>query len=81
MREEIIQIIEKLIGKKIDNINDADLIALGLDSMRSINLVVELEVSFNILFDDDELLLSNFSSIDKIYSKVTQKLGGVSIEK
>lgn len=47
---------------------------LNLDSMKSVMLIVELEGSFNILFDEDEMLLENFSNITKIVNIVEKKV-------
>jgi acyl carrier protein len=51
-----------------------DLIGLGLDSMASVELVLELETAFDIAFQDDELLLENFSTVERIVSMVESKL-------
>lgn len=46
----------------------------GLDSMKSVALVVDLEEHFNITFDDDELLFEHFSTIQKIADRVAGKM-------
>ncbi|MGF7050450.1 acyl carrier protein [Paenibacillus sp. DS2015] len=51
-----------------------DLSILGLDSLKSISLVVELEMLFDIAFEDEELLMQNFSSIEKIAQLVNEKV-------
>ncbi|MGG4094493.1 acyl carrier protein [Paenibacillus lautus] len=51
-----------------------DLNQLGMDSMSSVNLVVELEEMFDIVFDDEELLFENFSTVQKITDIVERKL-------
>ncbi|GBF75586.1 hypothetical protein PA598K_04004 [Paenibacillus sp. 598K] len=48
--------------------------AIGLDSMKSVQLIVELEELFNISFDDEELMFENFSTIQKITTMVNEKL-------
>ena len=40
-----------------------DLIELGLDSLKAIELVVGLEAEFNIMIDEDDLLIENLSTI------------------
>ncbi|MBD2847472.1 acyl carrier protein [Paenibacillus sp. IB182496] len=51
-----------------------DLSTIGMDSMRSVALIVELEEAFDIVFDDEELMFENFSTIDKIAGRVLTKL-------
>ncbi|CAG7659187.1 acyl carrier protein [Paenibacillus allorhizosphaerae] len=53
---------------------DQDLTSIGLDSMRSVGLIVDLETQYNISFNDDELLTENFSTINKIVERVQSKL-------
>ncbi|MFE9279566.1 phosphopantetheine-binding protein [Paenibacillus glucanolyticus] len=54
--------------------HDADLILLGLDSIKTVNLIVCLEDFFDITFEDHELFVSNFSSISKVVSIIEQKV-------
>lgn len=51
-----------------------DLSTYGFDSLRSVELIVDLEEHFDIEFDDEELLFNNFSTIDKIVEMVSNKL-------
>jgi acyl carrier protein len=50
-----------------------DLYSLGLDSNLAIALIVELEERFNIMYEDQELLYENFSTIEKIVRSVVMK--------
>ncbi len=52
-----------------------DLVSVGLDSIKAINLVVRLEEQFNIMFEEDLLKIQHFSSIDKINLRIFKKLG------
>lgn len=52
--------------------NNDDLLFLGLDSISFIKLVVLLETNFAIQIPDEKLLLSEFSTIDKILKIVNQ---------
>ena len=55
------------IGKDPNEIlEDADLLELGLNSLNAIEMVVYLEDTFEIEISDEDLMLENFSSIDKI---------------
>lgn len=51
-----------------------DLAEIGLDSLASVTLLVELEEMYNIEFDDEEMLFENFSTITKINNLVCNKL-------
>lgn len=51
-----------------------ELSRVGLDSMKTVILVVELEEMFDITFADHELLYEYFSTLDKIISLVSEKL-------
>ena len=46
--------------------NDTDLRNYGLNSITSIELIVKLEDEFNIAISDDDLIIDNVSTIDKI---------------
>jgi acyl carrier protein len=70
----IILIVEEILLIK-EILPNQDLFIIGLDSMKAINLVVRLEEQFVIIFDDDELLIQNFSTIEKINYLVQKKLG------
>ncbi|MFC5468965.1 acyl carrier protein [Cohnella suwonensis] len=47
----------------------------GLDSVMIINLIVSVERRFDILFDDEEMLIENFSSISRITASILGKIG------
>lgn len=51
-----------------------ELSSIGLDSIKTIVLVVELEEMFGIAFADQELLYEYFSRLDRITSLVSNKL-------
>ena len=62
-------------GVDLASIERYNLIAeLGLDSIRFITLIVELENDFNIIITDDCLLMDNFQYIDDIVNIVKQRL-------
>lgn len=69
------EIISQLIGIEINDIHQ-NLILVGLDSMKTINLVVELEEEFDIVIDDNDLLFENFSTISRIVDLISQKVIG-----
>lgn len=49
----------------------------GLDSLRSVQLIVELEELFDVTFDDDELLFENFATLDRISQMLGRKMTGI----
>lgn len=51
-----------------------DLVELGLDSLVSVSLLVDIEEMYSILFDDEEMIIDNFSSIYKVCKLVSGKL-------
>ncbi len=59
------------LGEKINLINaDESLSNYGLNSMKTMEIVVELEKKLHIKFDDEDLLFANFDSISTMYEAV-----------
>jgi acyl carrier protein len=54
--------------------NDDDLRNVGLNSVTAIELVVKLEDEFNITISDDDLIIDNVSTIDKIIQLLNKYL-------
>ena len=46
--------------------SDEDLVERGLDSLKAIELVVYIEDNYGISISDDDLLIDNISTINKI---------------
>jgi len=53
---------------------EQDLYHFGLNSMKIITLIVQLEEHFKILFNDNELLFENFSNKRYIIDCIKEKL-------
>ncbi|MNB80292.1 acyl carrier protein [compost metagenome] len=76
-----IQYLKKIINQKLNGILSkevepgANLSHEGLDSIKTIELIVNLEVEFDIQIDDQDLLIENFSSVDKIAALLSGKYG------
>jgi len=70
-QEQIMNDINNLISSKLEGHPELDptqdLFNLGLDSLILIGALVELEEKYGVEFDDGELIMDNFSTIEKIY--------------
>jgi len=51
-----------------------NLISIGLDSIRFVNLIVALEEMYDVSFEDDEFLVENFSTVQQIIDRIQSKL-------
>ena len=69
IKYKIIQILQGIIAENNTAIisDDVELAGIGLDSIRFIQFIVELENKFDIEVFDSDLLYSNFSTLSKIY--------------
>lgn len=62
--KEILGTVLELTPEQVEAIGvEDDLIALGLDSLNSIEVIVNLECEFGIQVDDEDLLLDNIASV------------------
>jgi acyl carrier protein len=68
------QIIVLLELEKVSVELDENLFHLGLDSIKCISLIAEMEEEFDIVFDDGELLFEYFSTIRVISDRIKKKL-------
>ncbi|TXK84584.1 phosphopantetheine-binding protein [Paenibacillus sp. N3.4] len=80
--QEIMGFLRKTIANLTENpaleqeLEDDQLIQqAGMDSVRIIKLIVEIELNYEIAFDDDELLTENFATLKVIGEQINQKLG------
>lgn len=64
-----------ILGRKVNLDKHSDLKAEGLDSIVTIKLIINLEVRFDIQIDDNDLLIENFSTLNKISSLLSEKYG------
>lgn len=70
---EINKILEKYIDIKNIGYKD-DLEVQGLDSLSTLKVLIELEEMFNIDFDEDEMDIIHFNTIESINSIIKIKL-------
>ncbi|WP_239617712.1 phosphopantetheine-binding protein [Cohnella mopanensis] len=47
----------------------------GMDSIRIINMIVQIELNYDIAFDDEELQIENFATLKVIGEQIMHKLG------
>ncbi|MEC0244345.1 acyl carrier protein [Paenibacillus chitinolyticus] len=71
---QIVSCVNEILQTKEFITPETDLFLLGLDSVTAVNLIVSLESHFGITFNDDELIVENFSTVRKITEHVTVKL-------
>ncbi|GEC93051.1 MULTISPECIES: acyl carrier protein [Brevibacillus] len=75
--ETIITKIKELaeLGEEV-KINPEDpLIRLGINSIKAMELLVEIENTLGVVVEDDELLIENFTSVKKIADLIASKIG------
>lgn len=73
VRAEIKRMLLELL-KKEDLDEKQELLSVGLDSLNVIKLIVMLEETFSIRFEDEDLQLKYFNSIETLSDFVTSKL-------
>lgn len=78
IKEKITQTIACVLSLDPESINnmseDQTLNSMGMDSLNSIDVVLSLEDEFGISFTEDELLLQNLNTINKLKQIIEQKL-------
>ena len=72
IRAEIKRMLLELLNK--EDLDEKQLLSVGLDSLNVIKLIVMLEETFSIRFEDEDLQLKYFHSIDTLSNFVTSKL-------
>ncbi|MNB94159.1 acyl carrier protein [compost metagenome] len=79
IRDKVIEIINKKLleggecGLEVEISDSSALELYGIDSLSFVNLVVELEIAFGIEFDDEDLVMEKFNTIDLIYALVQER--------
>lgn len=73
IRAEIKRMLLELLNKE-DLDEKQELLSVSLDSLNVIKLIVMLEETFSIRFEDEDLQLKYFHSIDTLSNFVTSKL-------
>ncbi len=55
--------------------NDDPIKEMGMDSVNMVNLIVQIEQHYDIMFEDEELVIDFFSTIELFASSIAEKLG------
>ncbi len=80
--EKHLEIIRSIIENCIDDLdipitqvgNDDDLFELGMNSITSIKIVVEMEQEFDFEFEDEKLTMETMRTINSLYEYLNQRL-------
>lgn len=71
-KNTVLSIMAQILQKDISEINalelDKSLADIGLDSLNAIKLVITLEEEFEITFRDEDLLFSNYDTLEKLFT-------------
>ncbi len=78
MEEKIKEIVIEMLELSSDDSEkiseDTELLDFGMDSMTCVTIVVNLEEEFGITIDEEDLLVENMSTINKIKNLVEKNL-------
>lgn len=73
MSAKIIELISGVLKCDMSVIGEEDnLVDLGMDSLKAIELVVGLEEKFDIMIDEEDLLIENLSTVSDIQELVVR---------
>ncbi len=79
IKEQIIAVIASVLNIEIEQVTsisaDENLNRVGVDSVNFIQIIIGLEDNLHIVFDDEELLLDNLNTLNKLEKVINQKLG------
>ncbi|MFD0697446.1 phosphopantetheine-binding protein [Paenibacillus sp. GCM10027628] len=81
-KEEVYRFLRTRIAELAENdqfIQQTDIhdqiMEMGIDSVKMINLIVQIEKQYEIMFDDEEMVLENFATIHLFANSILGKLG------
>ena len=66
VREKIVRCVKKLSNVDVDIEQTTSLNVYGIDSLKRVQLVIELEAEFDFAFNDEDLTQQNFETIENI---------------
>lgn len=72
--KEILSIIHDVLGTPIEHLSaEKSMDELALNSISYIQLVLRCEKEFNIVFDDEQLIMSNFAAVKELIEYISFK--------
>ncbi|RCX17335.1 acyl carrier protein [Fontibacillus phaseoli] len=71
---KITELLQNQLESDLDFHGDIDLLEYGFDSIKSMMFSIRLEEAFGIDFDAEDLMYSNFATVNKISEIVMKKL-------
>jgi len=81
-KTEVIYFLKRRIAQFTDqpeieqqNNNHDPIKEMGMDSVKMVNLIVQIEQHFDIVFEDEELVIDFFSTIELFANSILDKLG------
>ena len=74
MKEEILKIIKKACALEEEVYEDSILSELSLDSFSFVEVLLEIEETFGVEFDVDELGVFNWEKVEEIIKNVEEKI-------
>jgi acyl carrier protein len=75
LKQMINKKLNEVLNREINLDFETDLRNEGLDSIKTIVLIVNMEVEFDIQIDDQDLVVENFSTVSKITKLLSEKYG------
>lgn len=77
---EIVMAVLQIESERMNQVSEeSPLNVLGMDSLNCVDIVLTIEEEFDVVFNDEELLLDNLNSIEKLTRLVDEKRGEHSI--
>lgn len=78
IKEKIIECIALVLRVDIADLKnlpgDQSLRLVGMDSLNSVDVIVNIEQELNISFNDNELMMDNINTVNKLVKIVEQKV-------
>jgi len=77
-KENVYEILSSVLGDDVELVKNmdgnADLVSMGMDSIKFVSIVIALEEVFEIEYPDEFLLINHSNTLNKLISIVTEAL-------
>lgn len=74
---KMVQVISKILNKQASDINmDMSIAAMGISSIKFVQIIVELEDQFDIEFDDEKIISTEFEKVKDLYEYLNTLVNG-----